>query len=183
MEEEVHIPQVEDIVKEKKVEQLEEDSTDKNGEEERPLYESPFEEELDELDEEEPEQEEDLELKKLKEEVSRKQQEQQVRKFARVESKPEFASEIINAESNQKVANLKDFEITELLEKRKFVNLLVNFGWERLAKRVLDNIKDVENYSLSADGFLPKQVFTESSKSAQYTYEVNNKKKKREVNA
>jgi len=112
-------------------------------------------------------------LSNLKENVDSK-------KFARVDSKPEFASEIINIGNNQKVANLEDDEIGELLDKRKFVNLLNNFGWNRLANRILMNIRDVENYSLSEKGMLIKNVMTEQAKTAQYTYEQNKSKSGRD---
>jgi len=122
----------------------------------------------------------DNQIKDLNEKLSNLKENVDSKKFARVDSKPEFASEIINIGNNQKVANLEDDEIGELLDKRKFVNLLNNFGWNRLANRILMNIRDVENYSLSEKGMLIKNVMTEQAKTAQYTYEQNKSKSGRD---
>jgi hypothetical protein len=132
-------------------------------------------EEIDETDEQ-PLGEDEKSIILLNQKIDNLSQNIQDSKFARVESKPEFASEVINLKNNQKVANLKENEIVELLEKRRFVNLLNNFGWVRLAKRILDNVQDVENYSLSEGGMLIKHVMTEQAKTAQYSYENNLKK-------
>jgi len=127
-------------------------------------------EELDELDEIEEPKEEVSDIEILKQKLIELDKQVQIAKFARVDSKPEFASEIVNSKNNQKIANLKDYEILDLLEKRKFYNLLKNFGWDRLANRILCNIQDVENYSLSAEGMLIDSVLTDKSKQATYSY-------------
>ncbi len=64
------------------------------------------------------------------------------------------------------------------MEKRRFINLLNNFGWNRLASRVLDNVQDVENYSLSEKATLLKNVMTDQSKTAQYSFNDEGKKNK-----
>jgi len=122
----------------------------------------------------------DEKLRALNQKLNQLQENVDAQKFARVDSKPEFASEVINIGNNQKVANLEDNEIEELLDKRKFVNLLTNFGWNRLANRILMNVRDVENYSLSEKGMLIKNVMTEQAKTAQYTYEQNKSKSRRD---
>lgn len=134
----------------------------------------------DEIDEtEETEEKEDLsEIDLLKEKLNELNKKVDMSKFARVETKPEFASEIVNTGNNQKIANLKDYEIIDLLEKRKFYNLLKNFGWNRLAQRILCNVRDVENYSLSEEGMLIKNVMTEQTKQATYSYNTQKMKKK-----
>jgi len=139
-------------------------------------------EEQDEFDESDEIDEDpnDEKLRELNQKLNQLQENVDAQKFARVDSKPEFASEVINIGNNQKVANLEDNEIEELLDKRKFVNLLTNFGWNRLANRILMNVRDVENYSLSEKGMLIKNVMTEQAKTAQYTYEQNKSKSRRD---
>jgi hypothetical protein len=115
-------------------------------------------------------------IEELKRQLKELDNKIEISKFARVETKPEFASEIVNTQNNQKISNLNDDEIGELLEKRKFYNLLKNFGWNRLAKRILNNIQDVENYSLSYEGFLIDSVLTDKSKQANYNYNTQKMK-------
>lgn len=130
-----------------------------------------------ETQEDEEKSQEDKKLEDLKLQLAQLSQTVNNSKFARVDSKPEFASEIINIKNNQKICNLEETQIHELQEKRRFINLLVNFGWDRLAERLLMNVRDVENYSLSEEGMLIRNVMTEQAKTAQYTYEQNKKNK------
>jgi len=99
-------------------------------------------------------------------------------KFPRIETKPEFASEVINVLSNQKVANLDNDEIIELLNKRKFMNKCNTYGWDIVAKMAAKSIEDIENYSLSKEGFLVKNVLVDHSKQAIYNYEKQLNKRK-----
>lgn len=135
-------------------------------------------ESIDETEEETKEDEGNYEIELLKQKLLELDKKIEVSKFARVETKPEFASEIVNSGNNQKIANLKDYEIIDLLEKRKFFNLLQNFGWNRLATRILCNIQDVENYSLSQEGMLIESVLTDKSKQATYSYNTQKLSKK-----
>lgn len=136
-------------------------------------------EEEEELKQEKKEEDtyQDKKIDELKQQLNQIGNQISENKFARVETKSEFASEIINIPNNQKIANLDSEQIHELQEKRKFVNLLNNFKWNRLADRILINIRDVENYSLSDEGMLIKNVMTEQAKTAQYTYDQNKKTK------
>lgn len=139
-----------------------------------------MEDEVEEVDETEEKEEnpEKAEIEMLKQQLNELNQKVDMSKFARVETKPEFASEIVNTANNQKIANLETNEIVDLLDKRKFYNLLKNFKWDRLADRVLCNVRDVENYSLSQEGMLIKNVMTEQSKQATYSYNTQKSKRK-----
>lgn len=80
----------------------------------------------------------------------------------RVENKHDFASEVINTKSNQKVANLNNQEIFNLLDKRTFMNFLSAYGWRELANLVALTITDIENYSLSKNGFLIERTMVDN---------------------
>lgn len=95
----------------------------------------------------------------------------------RVENKHDFASEIINTNSNQKIANLDDVQIQDLLDKRSFMNFLVSYGWIELARLVKLKISDVENYSLSKDGFLIERAMVENVRQASTMVSVDPKNK------
>lgn len=95
----------------------------------------------------------------------------------RVENKHDFASEIINTNSNQKIANLDDVQIQDLLDKRSFMNFLVSYGWIELARLVKLKISDVENYSLSKDGFLIERAMVENVRQASTMVNVDPKNK------
>jgi vacuolar-type H+-ATPase subunit I/STV1 len=96
----------------------------------------------------------------------------------RVENKHDFASEVINTNSNQKIANLKDYEIQDLLEKRSFMNFLLSYGLVELANLVKLKITDVENYSLSKDGFLIERAMVENVRQSSTVLNVEQNKKK-----
>jgi hypothetical protein len=95
----------------------------------------------------------------------------------RVENKHDFASEVINTNSNQKIANLKDDEIFNLLDKRSFMNFLEAYGWDELARLVGFNINDIENYSLSKEGFLIERAMVENVRQASTMMQVDPKGK------
>jgi len=95
----------------------------------------------------------------------------------RVENKHDFASEIINANSNQKIANLEDSQIQDLLDKRSFMNFLVSYGWTELAGLIKLKINDIENYSLSKDGFLIERSMVENVRQASTNVNIEQKKK------
>lgn len=138
-------------------------------------------EEVDETTPEVPTQEEiDEEVERLKKKIAEFEQLDKVSgggaKFGRVESKPEFASEVINTPTNQKVANLEVWEIGDLLNKRRFMNFCNAYKWDVVGELAHKTIKDVENYSLSKDGFLIRHALIEQQKQALYSYE--NKKYK-----
>lgn len=83
------------------------------------------------------------------------------RLVSRVESKPDFVVEVINSPSNQKIANLSEYEIDELLRRRRCKNFLDVFNWKITCSLIQKNIQDIENYSLSKDGFLIKLTLIE----------------------
>jgi len=85
-------------------------------------------------------------------------------KFPRAESKTDFASGIINATETKKICNLNEDECYDLAEKRKFYNFLKYFGWDGLANRVIANVRDVEDYSLSRKAKLLDSVFIDRIK-------------------
>lgn len=95
----------------------------------------------------------------------------------RVENKHDFASEIINASSNQKISNLEDSQIQDLLDKRSFMNFLVSYGWLELAKLIGLKINDIENYSLSKDGFLIERSMVDNVRQASTNVNIEQKKK------
>lgn len=108
------------------------------------------------------------ELKSLNEEMKNNQ------RFPRVESKPEFASGVLNSETVKRVGNLKDEDIEDLLNKRKFYNFLKFIGWENVAnERVFPIIQDIEDYSLSNKGKLLDSVFIDRAKQESLSYEKN----------
>lgn len=82
----------------------------------------------------------------------------------RVETKHDFASEVVNSKSNQKISNLETYEINDLLDKRRFMNNCKVFGWDIVADIAFNTIKDIENYSLSKEGFLISLAMIESTK-------------------
>jgi len=136
-------------------------------------------EEVDET-EEEPQEEDATEesVKKLKTilENLQKKSGEEGRRFGRVENKQDFSAEVINTKSNQKVANLEFGEISDLLKKRSFMNFVNAYGWKIVGDMAHKTIQDVENYSLSKDGFLIKHTLIEQAKQALFNYE--NKKMK-----
>lgn len=85
-------------------------------------------------------------------------------RFPRTETKTDFASGIINSDETKKICNLTNDTISDLVEKRKFFNFLEYFGWDGLANRVIKNVRDVEDYSLSEKGKLIDSVFIERSR-------------------
>lgn len=95
----------------------------------------------------------------------------------RVENKHDFASEIINAHSNQKISNLEDSQIQDLLDKRSFMNFLVSYGWIELAKLISLKINDIENYSLSKDGFLIERSMVDNVRQSSTNVNIEPKKK------
>jgi len=108
------------------------------------------------------------ELKSLNEEMKNNP------RFPRVESKPEFASGVLNSETVKRVGNLKDEDIEDLLNKRKFYNFLKFIGWESVAnERVFPIIQDIEDYSLSNKGKLLDSVFIDRAKQESLSYEKN----------
>lgn len=86
------------------------------------------------------------------------------RLVSRVENKPDFVVEVINSPSNQKIANLSNYEIDELLKRRRCKNFLDVFNWKITCSLIQKNIQDIENYSLSKDGFLIKLTLVEHLK-------------------
>lgn len=100
-------------------------------------------------------------------------------RFPRAESKTDFASGIINSHESKKICNLDEDEIYDLAEKRKFFNFLKYFGWDGLAQRVISNVRDVEDYSLSKKAKLLDSVFIERVKqdSRSIQEERNNKRR------
>lgn len=95
----------------------------------------------------------------------------------RVENKHDFASEVINTNSNQKIANLQDYQIQDLLDKRSFMNFLYSYGWVELAGLVKLKISDIENYSLSKDGFLIERTLVDNIRQASTNVSVDPKTK------
>lgn len=94
----------------------------------------------------------------------------------RVENKHDFASEVINTNSNQKIANLEEYQIEDLLNKRGFMNFLNSYGWNELASLVKLKIGDVENYSLSKGGFLIERAMVENVRQASTVLNLESKK-------
>lgn len=85
-------------------------------------------------------------------------------RFPRSETKTDFASGIINSKETKKIANLEEDEIYDLLQKRKFYNFLKYFGWKGLAERIISNVRDVEDYSLSRSARLLDSVFIDRTR-------------------
>ena len=146
-----------------------------------------FDEEYDEdkveesKEEDKEEEDKDEELDEVREELKRLNQDSSRNKFPRVESKPEFASGALNTESVKRLANLKDDEIYDLLQKRKFFNFLHFVGWGEIAdKRVFPLIGDIEDYSLSKNGKLLDSVFIDRAKQESLNYEREPKGGKRQ---
>ncbi len=81
---------------------------DNKKEESQDEIDSLDEEESDEFDDgsEAQEEEEDKQIKELNQKINNLSETVNNQKFARVETKPEFASEVINMPNNQKIANL-----------------------------------------------------------------------------
>lgn len=125
--------------------------------------------------------EEDQELKNIRKEFDKLKKKAEQPRFPRIESKPEFASEVVNVPSNQKVANLEDEQITDLLNKRRFMNMCNEYGWGVVAKMAGLTIADIENYSLSKKGFLVDNVLNERQKQTLEQYSNSNKKGKKEA--
>ncbi|MCM8786855.1 MAG: hypothetical protein NC935_02245 [Candidatus Omnitrophica bacterium] len=96
----------------------------------------------------------------------------------RVENKHDFASEVINAKSNQKIANLTEKEISLLLDKRAFMNFLYSYGWKVLSELVSLNVMDIENYSLSKNGFLIERTLVENLRQSSAVVQVDKKNMK-----
>lgn len=100
----------------------------------------------------------------------------------RVENKYDFVVETVNAPSNQKLSNLEDYEIDALLKRREFLNYLKMHGkiWSLVAQLVEKNVCDIENYSLSKKGFLPKLSLIENVRQYSLTHSAELKKLRRE---
>lgn len=130
------------------------------------------EEEFEDLPDEEDEDKEvdiedndDEEIKILEEKIDNLTSQIREIKFPRSESKTDFASGIINTEETKKISNLEEEEIYDLVEKRKFYNFLKYFGWDGLAFRIIKNVRDVEDYSLSKRAKLLDSVFIDRTRS------------------
>jgi hypothetical protein len=95
----------------------------------------------------------------------------------RVENKHDFASEVVNTNSNQKIANLDKEQIFDLIEKRGFMNFLTSYGWKELANLVSIKINDIENYSLSKKGFLIERAMVDNVRQAQTIVNADSKDK------
>lgn len=142
-------------------------------------------EEVDEVLQEQPKQDEqysienDPEIQKIREYAQQIETaiKNNPRLVNRVENKHDFASEIINTNSNQKISNLEDYQIQDLLDKRSFMNFLVAYGWIELARLVKLKISDVENYSLSKDGFLIERAMVDNVRQASTMVNVDPKNK------
>lgn len=138
------------------------------------------EEEIGESDpDEEENEEEDEELKEIRKEFEALDKENEKAQFPRIESKPQFASEVINTPTNQKVANLEEDQISDLLRKRRFMNLCHQYGWNIVSKMAGLTVADIENYSLSKKGFLVDNVLNEKQKQAVYNVSRDERKKRR----
>lgn len=142
-------------------------------------------EEVDEVEQEKPKEEQqysvenDPEIQKIRDYAIQIENaiKNNPRLVNRVENKHDFASEIINTNSNQKIANLDDVQIQDLLDKRSFMNFLVSYGWIELAGLVKLKISDVENYSLSKYGFLIERAMVENVRQASTMVNVDPKNK------
>lgn len=113
------------------------------------------------------EKEEDLvekEIEELKQKIKEINGSSTENRFPRSETKTDFASGIINTLETKKIANLQQDEIYDLIEKRKFYNFLKHFGWNSLGDRVICNVRDVEDYSLSNSGKLLDSVFIDKTR-------------------
>ncbi len=121
------------------------------------------------------EQQGDQEYNQIKQELQNLNQElKNNQRFPRVESKPEFASGVLNSETVKRVGNLQDEDIYDLLNKRKFYNFLKFIGWNEVANdRVFPLIQDIEDYSLSRKGRLLDSVFIDRAKQESLSYEKN----------
>lgn len=120
-------------------------------------------------------QQEDPEYEQIKNQLQSLTQElKNNQRFPRVESKPEFASGVLNSETVKRVGNLSDEDIEDLLNKRKFYNFLKFIGWDQVADdRVFPLIQDIEDYSLSKKGRLLDSVFIDRAKQESLSYEKN----------
>ena len=104
------------------------------------------------------------EIKKLEIQIAALQGAIKENRFPRSENKTDFASGVINVDETKKIANLDEGEIYDLIDKRKFYNFLTYFGWEGLAQRLIANVRDVEDYSLSRSGKLLDNVFIDRTR-------------------
>lgn len=118
------------------------------------------------------------EIRILEEQIKGIQAQVRENRFPRSETKTDFASGIINTEETKKIANLEDEEIYDLIEKRKFYNFLRYFGWDGLATRVIKNVRDVEDYSLSRSGKLLDSVFIDRSRNEAKNIQEERRSKK-----
>lgn len=138
-----------------------------------------YNEEVEDQKEHEEKEDRDEELDKIKREFKKLKSKAEAPQFPRIESKPGFASEVINVPSNQKVANLEDEQISDLLRKRRFMNMCNEYGWGVVAKMAMLTIADIENYSLSKEGFLVDNVLNERQKQTVYSESHSSKKEKK----
>lgn len=168
-----------------------EDDGDYTNEEEDNEDTEDFDENLDNLDDleeekvvdKESEEENDpleKEIEFIEEKLNALSQRVDEQKFPRAESKTDFASGIINSNESKKICNLDEEEIYDLAEKRKFFNFLKYFGWEGLAQRVISNVRDVEDYSLSKKAKLLDSVFIDRVK--QDSRNIQEERNKRRFN-
>lgn len=140
-------------------------------------------EERDEITTEEPEEkysiENDPEIQKIREYAQQIETaiKNNPRLVNRVENKHDFASEIINTNSNQKIANLEEEQIQDLLDKRSFMNFLQAYGWLELSRLIGMKISDIENYSLSKGGFLIERTMVDNIRQASTMVNVDPKNK------
>lgn len=124
---------------------------------------------------------ENEELKKIDENI-KKLLKNNPKLLNRVENKYDFVVETVNAPSNQKLSNLEEYEINELLKRREFLNYLKMHGkiWSLVAQLVERNVCDIENYSLSKKGFLSKLSLIENVRQYSLTHSAELKKLRRE---
>ncbi|MFW6173056.1 MAG: hypothetical protein ACOC5T_04865 [Elusimicrobiota bacterium] len=121
----------------------------------------------------------DDEIKLIEEKLSQLSNRVEENRFPRTESKTDFASGILNSQETKKICNLDEDEIYDLAEKRKFYNFLKYFGWNGLSQRVIANIRDIEDYSLSRKAKLLDSVFIDRVKqdSRNIQQELNGKRR------
>lgn len=124
------------------------------------------------------EENDDEEIKLLEEKINSLTNQIREIKFPRSESKTDFASGIINTEETKKISNLDEEEIYDLIEKRKFYNFLRYFNWDGLAFRVIKNVRDVEDYSLSKKAKLLDSVFIEKTRAESKNLQEERRSKK-----
>ena len=118
------------------------------------------------------------ELDELKKTLSDLSQHPTNSNFSRTENKFDFASEIINANENQKTANLDLIQIDDLIAKRRFFNICKAFNWDVLAGIIGKVVTDIEGYSLSNDGLLVKLITTDLQRSLSISEQRVSKRKK-----